>query len=395
MSTSKPSLVAQTPLSPSQHLNRAVQRWCAAAPGSDARARAARKLAQALVDPHDLAYGAMVSADHPLVCHAVVVSDALEAVTNGMTNPDAWEALAALPTWSPLQPWKQLVVCLDHFYQRDLTGFRRESEMIPRETPPARILPFLEALLRDGEPAAFQTAAERRLAEAVVKEDPVVPSAVEELDAAAEMEEYALFSDTAALLARRLAGSAPDLAASLILWAFRRLLDAEADTTALRAYCRGIFGPAESLRLIAVATIRDEPEISLLYWVRYVREGVSQQQRTAAETDAALAIACDLANAVEPARTDDPEDRLYYEALTSDVRRLARVLSETNPPREDGAPTSGSPYAMLRELAGRAPDSVDLARTRKPRRRRRRGAADTGQLELFPPPTYDGMKDSA
>jgi hypothetical protein len=395
MSTSKPSQAVHTLSSPNKHLQRAVQRWCAAAPESDARARAGRQVAQALSDPHDLSQAAMLPADHPLVCHAVIVSDALEAATNGMTNPDAWEALNSLPPWSPLLPWKQLVLSLDRFYQRDLQGFHRESGPIPPDTPPARILPFLEGLLRGEPPADFKTVAERRLAAELVTEDPVVPSAVEELEAAAELEEYALFSDTAALLARHLSSTAPDLAASLALWAFRRLLDAEADTGALRSYCRGIFGPVECLRLVALATIRDEPEISLLYWIRYIREGVARRQPAQEETDAALAIACDLADAVEPARSDDPEDLLYHEALTADVRQLTGVLAEAVPARRAAAERADCPYAALRALAGRVPKSGAPGQRKSPRRRRRRRETEAGQLELFPPPTYDGMQESA
>lgn len=396
MSTPNRTQAVHSPPSSNQSLHRAVQRWCAAKPGSTARARAARKLAQALADPHDLAEAELLPSDHPLVRHAVVVSDALEAVTNGMTNPDAWDALEALPAWSPLLPWKRLVVCLDRFYRRDLAGLQREGKEIPPATPPAAILPFLEAVLLDEPPTAFPTPAERRLAAAVVAEDPVVPSAVEELEAAAELEEYALFTDTAALLSRHLAGSAPELAASLTLWAFRRLLEADADTAALRAYCRGIFGPVESLRLVALATIDDEPEISLIYWVRYIREGLSRRQLTEAEANAAFAVACDLADAVEPAGTDDPEDRLYADALASDVRQLARELAGSSPDRYEGASAAGSPYTELRRLARRSPDQIVPTPEKKRRRRRKRhSTTETGQLELFPPPTYDGMQESA
>jgi hypothetical protein len=351
-------------------------------------------VAHALVDPHDLLDGDALPADPSLIRHAVIVSDALEAVTNGMTNPDAWEALAALPSSSPLAPWKQLVLALDRVYQRDADGFYRESHEIPRDTPPACILPFLEALLQENASVAFETPAEERLAAALVTEDTVVPSAVEELQAARELEEYGLFADTVALLARHVYAAAPDMAASLMLWAFRQILDAEADTAGLRGYCRGIFGPVESLRLVALATIRDEPEISLLYWVRYAREGLVRKRLTDEQRDAALAIACDLAEEVEADCSDDPEDRLYHDALASDVRQLSHVLAEPRPEDGAGALASRSPYALLRSIA-RRPGGDEAPKKRKKPRRRRKPRAETGQLELFPPPTYDGMQESA
>ncbi len=91
-----------------------------------------------LVDPRAFLHSAAPSS--PL--WALV--DSFDAVTNGMTNPDAAERLAEIEEEAFL-PWKSLVAALRAFYADDAAALIDALDRIPDKSPPAALKPLFRA----------------------------------------------------------------------------------------------------------------------------------------------------------------------------------------------------------------------------------------------------------
>lgn len=109
-------------------------------------------LRRELDDLGALGWCAALPAGHPLRVEAVHLERALAAVTSGPVT-DEEVALAEVPRRSALVAWKLLVRALVAFHRRDDEGCTRALSAIPPDTPPARLVDVLQALLRGEVPA--------------------------------------------------------------------------------------------------------------------------------------------------------------------------------------------------------------------------------------------------
>jgi hypothetical protein len=117
-----------------------------AEPASGRRAAIEAELRRTLADPSALARCTALAAEHPLRAAARALGETLAAVTSG---PVAAEALA-LPEVShrsPLAGYKLLIRAIAHFYRREDDAASRLLEAIDRETPPARLVAPLSAMI--------------------------------------------------------------------------------------------------------------------------------------------------------------------------------------------------------------------------------------------------------
>ncbi|MGE3540515.1 MAG: hypothetical protein AB7N91_24125 [Candidatus Tectimicrobiota bacterium] len=104
-------------------------------------------LARGLHDPALLASAPVLPPEHPLKRTAATVLELLTAVTSGALPEGALAALDAIARQSPLAPWKLLIRALDAFYRRDDASVLANLAAIPADTPPARLVPVLRALV--------------------------------------------------------------------------------------------------------------------------------------------------------------------------------------------------------------------------------------------------------
>ena len=132
---------------------------------------------------HDLgalAQCAALPADHPLRQAAAALNRCLLAVTNGPVEPDSL-ALPEVSRRSPLAPWKLLVRAIAALYRCDDQQCRECLDGIKPETPPARLVPPVRAML-GGPPPAPLTSAATALVSAVTGNPAALRKALESLD---------------------------------------------------------------------------------------------------------------------------------------------------------------------------------------------------------------------
>lgn len=219
---------------------------------SDAR-EDREKIKRKLVSPGQIINSPLLPDSHPLKQEAFVISDALEAVTNGMENPEALEALEALDEASPFRPWRSLIAAIKAFYQGDHQQTTALLDEIDPEAPPAHLGPFLLSLI-DRTAAELQGEhgyAWKELYRKITENQRFIESARKDLEESRHQGE-GYFLDTLILLIQDLTVSYRETAVRLALWGLRTAIEDNFDEEPLIDGLLSIYGKAEGWRLIGL-----------------------------------------------------------------------------------------------------------------------------------------------
>lgn len=254
---------------------------------------------------------------------SIIVSDALESVTNGMYNPEVLNRLQEITEESPFHPWKNAVLSILSFYQSDRDNMLQLLEQIPAGSPPAVLKPILLHLSRVDTATPPATCA-HALIEAVREDRTFLQSAVEQLTEYLEEQLEEAFNETAMLLVQDLLSSYPQAARRLALWSMQTAAEQEYDLSFILSRFKILFGEIEGLRLTAIALQSVEPDISLLFWLRYSIGNLASGLVTQTELTAFLSLIADIIQEFQREGTylQLYENREYSRGLTSLVKKL-------------------------------------------------------------------------
>ena len=129
-----------------------------------------------------LAGCATLSPEDPLRRAAVALERAFAAVTSGPVAEDAL-ALPEVSHRSPLASWKMLVRAIACFYRREDDSCRKYLDAIKPGSPPARLVPAIQAML-SGKTGAPLSAAAAALVSGTTENAAAVQGALVALDQA-------------------------------------------------------------------------------------------------------------------------------------------------------------------------------------------------------------------
>jgi hypothetical protein len=221
-----------------------------------------------LIHPGLVLDSPLLADNHPWRLQALAVSDAFEAVTNGMEEPEALAALDDLDPESPFQPWRHLILALHFFYQGLDEAVTAHLARIPRTSPVAALARVLATLV-SGSPDPLP-AALGRLADQVVQPDPRVLPLVQDVAEGLETDQEALFWGALSDWLETAGEEAPDRARAAVLWAWNQLEWRDFDEGVLLDLASNLWGGAESYRLAALGTLPWDPEGAALLWLRFL-----------------------------------------------------------------------------------------------------------------------------
>lgn len=243
------------------------------------RKQALTRAASHLIHPRLILESPLLTDAHPWRREALVVSDAFEAVTNGMEEPGILDRLEDLEPDSPFQSWRHLVLAIHFFHEGLDEAVRAHLDQISRDSPVQTLARTLELVIS----GRFDRAgsAQNRLGELVARPDPSVRQWVQDIAEGLENGDEDLFWASLADWLEYLAPLAPDRARSGILWAWNQLEWREFDEAVLLDLGSSLWGRAESYRLAALGTLPWDPEGAALLWFRFlltaIRDGVADE----------------------------------------------------------------------------------------------------------------------
>jgi hypothetical protein len=293
------------------------------------RQEAGRKLAAHISHPAQLRSSPLLTEDNQLVRHSYIISDAFEAVTNGMYNPGALERLEEIPAGSPLQPWKTAVYAVLAFYQGDTENMQALLQQLPQETPPAALAAPLRRLAGVGRHPS-PGPRERELLDAVAADPSFIRSAASQLRECLSYDMAETFAETSLLLVRELAADHPLAAKRLALWSMK--------TAAIRGYALELypsqlehsFGSTEGMRLAAMALRESDPDIALLFLIRCLLQHMREDDLSPASLAAYFSLIADWAEELEESLSAEEETPSGDEnrGITEYMRGLASLTSK-------------------------------------------------------------------
>ncbi len=293
------------------------------AAGSPGYRTAVEELKTLITAPHLYRNETQFQLPEGMAEESIIVSDALESVTNGMYNPEILNRLQEIDSASPFYPWRSAVMAILAFYQSDRDNMLQLLEQLPDASPPAGLKPVLFNLCRIDTEKQLGAAATRLVDE--VREDRVfLLSAIEQLEEYLETGLDEAFSETAMLLVQDLLSSYPQAARRLALWSMQTAAEQEFDLSFYLGRFKVMFGEVEGLRLTALALQSVEPDISLLFWLRYSIGHLSSGLVDQTELAALLSLIADIVHRLQHdgTYTQLVENVEYSKGLGSLVRKL-------------------------------------------------------------------------
>ncbi|MGC9311129.1 MAG: hypothetical protein ACP5IA_00450, partial [Sediminispirochaetaceae bacterium] len=267
---------------------------------------------------------------------SIVIWDAFESVTNGMYNPEALHRLEEIDDESPFFPWKNFILAVLAFYQGDRDNLFQLLEKIPAGTPPGRF----RNLLRHFEEDTARGKAANKLYTLLEDDHDFTSCAVDQLNDCLENNHAEAFLESTGFLVRDILASHSHAARRLAVWSIQVSSLHDFDISGYICRLTDMFGRKEALRLVAVALMPVEPEISLLFWLRYGIESVSQDTMSGGETFALISIISDTYRKIlEDNMLDELRGNREYTGslhslvlkLGDETLRLSRVSGELLP----------------------------------------------------------------
>lgn len=234
------------------------------------KAQALREAGQVLTHPVQILENPLLAENHFLKQEALVVSDAFEAATNGMENPEAVAALDLIPPESLFYPWRLLIRSILALYAGDSPGCLEAAGEISEESPLRALVPVLKALA-----GSRNSALDRRGKDLVRTMEDHKDSLAAQIGQVHEalvtgMEE--VFLSLFPPVLEQLALEDETAAARLTLWTLRQLEKYDLDYQTLFRQITQFWGQAEGCRLISLGIYPVDPEAAVLYWMGFLKE---------------------------------------------------------------------------------------------------------------------------
>jgi len=246
----------------------------------------------------------LLTDSHPWRQEALLVSDAFEAVTNGMEEPGLLEALEELSPDSPFRAWKHLILAIHFFYEHLDEAVVAHLSRIPTDSPVQSLVHALELALRRRDRASSEA---HKLANLLAQPDPLVGQWVQDVAEGLETEDEPLFWAALTDWLEPMNQGTPDRAKAAVLWAWNQLEWRDFDEAVLLDLASSLWGRAESYRLAALGTLPWDAEGAALLWFRFLLTATREGQMPEESLREARSLLDQFQDAAEVAGPATPE----------------------------------------------------------------------------------------
>lgn len=309
-----------------------------------------RELSAEIPNPLFITKCDFIPNDHLLKKEAWIVSDAFEAVTNGMFSTELFEQLKSIDQDSVLGPWSMLTRAVEAFYAGSFQAVKSFTSLIPEESTPYAFVSFFNKVIKnDILPEEWQ-----RLGSSVLDNKKELKSSLEQLNDASSAGMEDLLLETAAMIIRDISKEHPGTAQKILIWCFDQLqeIDILPDNAALIAH--SLFGEVEGSRLTALSTLSYDQDRSLVYWLQTLQAYLQDNSTDRSDVKAYLSIIRDVAEtvALEFELTDEYLSLLmtHSTSLISSLRHIYPDMVKDITEEEISKPSSI--IRVLQKLAG-------------------------------------------
>ena len=298
---------------------------------------------------------------------AIILSDAFEALTNGMINDEILNELSGVSESSLLFPWKQFIQAVTAFYQSDMNLCLDLLKSIPEDAAPGEFQSVLRGLIKNQMiPAPWNN-----LAASIVEDNRELSDSLDLLSDSSESEDILL--DTAGLLVREINREDHLTAVKIMVWTLEHLQETAILSDRAVTLVRNLFGDQEGYRLAALTSLSYDPDRSLVYWLHSLMAYLGQRNTHISTVKAYLNI---IRDAAETVKLEFELTREYRQLLSSLISGLAKTLFHIYPEIPGSSVLADDPFQGISQLAGQTPVPRTTRQTRV-------SVQNAVQLELF------------
>ena len=258
------------------------------------RLKLKRELEMEIPHPQFVTKCDFIPNEHPVKRDAWIISDAFEAVTNGMFSAELSGELNTIEKDSLFLPWVPLIQGIETFYSGSFSEVLPLLETIPDWSAPYAYIGFFKAVInKTAMPESW-----KELSESVLDDNMELASSMEQLTEAAQAGMEDILLETAGMIIKDILREHPETAQKILIWCFHQIQEEDILPDKAADKARLLFGDSEGLRLTALATLSYDQDKSLVYWLLTLQAYLEGNSTSRAEVKAYLRIIKDVSETV-------------------------------------------------------------------------------------------------
>ena len=259
-------------------------------------------------------------ASEELRSEARTIMDAFEAVTNGMYNPEVLTALKGISEESLFFYWKELIFSIHAFYDKDYYEMEARLNNIDSESSLIIFKPLLLQLTGKIQTQKLPNK-QKIFIDNIIKDRSFIRSVITEIIESLQYDMEDLFLETTNLMLQDLNRNYKEPAYKFAIWSIEAASRYKYSPTELIATCKKLFGNTLAFRLTAIAMEKEEPDISLLFWIQSLLSRLKSKDLTLEETGAYFTIFSRLSEKIKTS-----QDKFFLESLSGLINNMKYEL---------------------------------------------------------------------
>jgi hypothetical protein len=272
---------------------------------------------------------------------ARIILDAFEAITNGMHNPEVISSMETISDNSLLSLWRELIYAIQAFYNKDYTEMKQRLENIEPDSALNMYKPILLHLSGITQTKGSNNK-QKNFIDNIIKDRSFIRSVISQLIESLDYDMEDLFIETANLMIQDLIKNYKETASRFAIWCIETASKYKYSPSDIIANCKKIFGNTVTYRITAIALSKEEPDISLLFWIQSLISRLKSKDLSISETGAYFTIISRIAGDIK-----NSSDNFYLESLKALILTLKSDLIHKFPNRDVSNSLFSNPFESL------------------------------------------------
>jgi len=262
---------------------------------------------------------------------ALLLSDIFESVCNGMITGHPVQQLNEIDNKSLLIDWKHFILAIYYFYQNEYKQCLIHTDNIQQNHPVYALGKLLPLIMKNKIPDEREDLSheERQFLARLIDYPQHLIKSFLELEEPLNENLEDIFTGSALLLLRDISVYNSELTEKYALWCLNNIRISGFSPKTFIKGLKPLLGSAESKRMIALSTIKTQPEISLLYWMKYLLEKWHNEAVPEDEIKSIMGLCGVLGLSVwsEITKSDDYQ-KILMDHMNQIIQELSMVYTE-------------------------------------------------------------------
>ncbi|MDA3937930.1 MAG: hypothetical protein PF693_01295, partial [Spirochaetia bacterium] len=246
---------------------------------------------------------------------------------------------------SILSLWKELIFAIHAFYDKDYYEMEARFNNIDIKSDLIKFKPLL-LHLTGKRPIQNLSHKQNIFIDNIIKDRSFIRSVITEIIESLEYDMENLFLETTNLMLQDLNRNYKEPAHKFAIWSIKTASRYKYSPTELIATCKKLFGNTLAYRLTAIAMEKEEPDISLLFWIQSLLSRLKSKDLTLEETGAYFTIFSRLSEKINTS-----QDKFYLDSLSGLIISMEFELNNKFRNITNNKEVSDNPFEILISLS--------------------------------------------